>query len=128
MATFRRIFGDDINTPYFYEYDSEELADDTTVYTDYVEFTAVAPQKYLDEKNNLKNTGFNEMFAEIKSVMNSVGFTYNSGVSDVSGGLSGKSDRKMVFSYGDKLTIVMTNNHTRYFCLSVYNFGDYNVG
>ena len=128
MATFRRIFGDDINTPFFYEYDSEELADDTTVYTDYVKFTSVAPQKYLDEKNNLTNTGFNEMFAEIKSVMNSVGFTYNSGVSAVSGGLSGKADRKMVFSYGDKLTIVMTNNHTRYFWLSVYNFGDYNVG
>lgn len=128
MATFRRIFGDDINTPFFYEYDSEELADDTTVYTDYVKFTSVAPQKYLDEKNNLTKTGFNEMFAEIKSVMNSVGFTYNSGVSDVSGGLSGKADRKMVFSYGDKLTIVMTNNHTRYFWLSVYNFGDYNVG
>lgn len=128
MATFRKIFGDYINTPYFFDYNTEELADGSKAYTDYVSFTAQAPKKYLDDKSNLTNDGFNDMFANIKTVMQNAGFTYNSGVSDVSGGVNGNSDRKMVFSIQDKLTIVITNNHTRHFWISVFNFGDYNIG
>lgn len=123
MSALREIFGDSVNA--FFSYNSETLADGTTAYTDYINLTAQAPAAYLDNKNNLQ-AGFGEFFNKIKTVLESAGFTYNSGISDITGGVLGTSDRKMVFS-SDKLTIAITNNHTRYCWIYIYNYGDYPI-
>lgn len=123
MSTLREIFGDTINA--FFSYKDETLADGTKVYTDYIDLTAQAPAMYLDEKGNLQ-AKFGELFNKIKTVMSNAGFTYNTGVSDITGGVLGTLDRKMVFS-NDKLTIAFTNNHTRHFWIYIYNYGDYPI-
>ena len=123
MNSLREIFGDSINA--FFGYKSETLTDGTTAYTDYINLTAQAPAEYLDDKNNLQ-AGFGEFFDKIKTVLQNAGFTYNAGVSDITGGERGTSDRKMVFS-SDKLTIAITNNHTRHCWIYIYNYGDYPI-
>lgn len=123
MDTLREIFGDGIYA--FFSYDSEKLANGSYHYTDYISLTTQAPSEYLDDKGNLQ-ASFGTFFAKVKSVMEKAGFTYNSGVSDISGGETGKLDRKMVFS-NDKLTIAITNNHTRHCRLYIYNYGDYPI-
>ena len=123
MDTLREIFGDGIYA--FFSYDSEKLANGSYAYTDYISLTTQAPSEYLDDKGNLQ-ASFGTFFDKVKSVMEKAGFTYNSGVSDISGGETGKLDRKMVFS-NDKLTIAITNNHTRHCRLYIYNYGDYPI-
>ena len=134
VSDFRRIFednlylaGDTNDVLGFLDYKTEELADGTEKYTDYVTWVAKAPKKYLDENGALYGDGFNALFAQLNSVMIGLGYTYNSGVSDLTGGASGTIDKKAVYSVEGKLTIVFTLARNARIDIDVYNYGDYKI-
>lgn len=134
VSDFRRIFednlylaGDTNDVLGFFDYKTEELADGTEKYTDYVTWVAKAPKKYLDENGALYGDGFNALFAQLNSVMIGLGYTYNSGVSDLTGGASGTIDKKAVYSVEGKLTIVFTLARNARIDIDVYNYGDYKI-
>lgn len=123
MSTFRQIFGDNIYTPYFFDYDTEELADGTKRYTDFVSFTAQAPKEYLDEKGNLSDEKFTELLAKMKTAFENcseLGIEFSPSNSDYTGGVNGTSDRNVVFA-NTNYTIKFNNNHTKYFWIEIYN-------
>ena len=133
-SAFRRIFDDNLNLAGdtngilgFFDYKTEELADGTEKYTDFVTWTASAPDEYLDEKGALYGDGFNSFFARMNSVMQNLGYTYNSGVSDLTGGASGTLDKKAVYSIEGKLTIVYEIGRNNRVDVDVYNYGDYKI-
>lgn len=96
-------------------------------YTDFVTWTASAPDEYLDEKGALYGDGFNSFFARMNSVMQNLGYTYNIGVSDLTGGASGTLDKKAVYSIEGKLTIVYEIGRNNRVDVDVYNYGDYKI-
>lgn len=135
MSDFRRIFEDNINMAgdtndvlSFFEYKREVLPDGTEEFTDFVTWTASAPDDYVDENGALYGDGFNSFFERLNSVMQNLGYTFNSGVSDLSGGTYGTLDRKAVYSIEGKLTIVYIIGRNNRVDVDVYNFGDYNIG
>lgn len=128
MATFRQIFGDNIYTPYFFEYDETTLANGTKEYTDFVSFTAQAPKDYLDEKNNLSDAKFTELVAKMTSAFENagLGITMSTVNTDYSGGANGTSDRWVAFA-NENYIISINNNHTKYFWIEIHNIGDWTL-
>ena len=63
----------------------------------------------------------------MNSVMQNLGYTYNSGVSDLTGGASGTLDKKAVYSIEGKLTIVYEIGRNNRVDIDVYNYGDYKI-
>lgn len=128
MATFRQIFGDNIYTPYFFEYDEKTLADGSKSYIDFVSFTAQAPKEYLDEKNNLSDAKFTELLAKMTSAFENagLGITYSAANSDYSGGAKGTSDRWVAFA-NDTYIISINNNHTKYFWIEIHKVGEWTL-
>lgn len=134
-SAFRRIFDDNLNLAGdtneilgFFDYNTEVLPDESVKYTDFVTWTASAPDEYLDEKGALYGDGFNSFFERMNSEMQNLGFTFNSSVSDLTGGASGTLDKKAVYSIEGKLTIVYVIGRNNRVDVDVYNFGDYNIG
>lgn len=128
MATFRQIFGDNIYTPYFFEYDEKELADGSKSYIDYVSFTAQAPKQYLDDKNNLSDAQFTVLLSVMKSAFENagLGITYSEANSDYSGGAKGTSDRWVAFA-NETYIISINNNHTKYFWIEIHKVGEWTL-
>ncbi len=128
MSTFRQIFGDNIYTPYFFDYDEKTLANGTKEYIDFVSFTAQAPQKYLDDKNNLSDEQFTKLLEVMTSAFKScnLGIEYSGVNSDYSGGTNGTSDRWVAFA-NDNYIISINNNHTRYFWIEIHKLGDWTL-
>lgn len=128
MATFRQIFGDNIYTPYFFEYDVTELADGSKQYTDYVFFTAQAPAEYLDDKGNLSDAKFLELYAKMISAFEgaNLGITASASNTDYTGGTIGQSDRWVAFA-NDNIIISLNNNHTKYFWIEIHKLGDWTL-
>lgn len=134
LSDFRKIFDDNVNMAGdtndilgFYDFNHEELADGTDKYTDFVTWTASAPDEYLDANGALYGDGFNAFYARLNNVMVNLGYTYNSGVSDVTGGESGTIDKKLVYSVEGKLVIVYTVGRNNRVDVDVYNWKDYSV-
>jgi len=134
LSDFRRIFDDNINMAGdtndilgFFDFKTEELADGTERYTDFVTWTASAPKQYLDENGALYGDGFNDFFTRLNSVMVNLGYTFNSGNSDLTGGVAGTLDKKAVYSIEGKLTIVYEFGRNNRVDIDVYNFGDYKL-
>lgn len=128
MSTFRQIFGDNIYTPYFFEYDEKTLANGTKQYVDYVSFTAQAPQEYLDDKNNLSDAEFTKLLAKMTSAFTNcdLDISFSAANSDYSGGLNGTSDRWVAFA-NENYIISIQNNHTKYFWIEIHKLGDWTL-
>ncbi len=128
MSTFRQIFGDNIYTPFFYDYDVNELADGSKEYIEFVTFTAQTPAEYLDDKGNLSDAKFLELYAKMLTAFESANLNITASASntDYSGGAIGQSDRWVAFA-NDNYIISMSNNHTKYFWIEIHKLGDWTL-
>lgn len=116
------LFGDYLNGPFYNWRSVGTDADGKDINHGYMSITTSSTE-YDD---NGKMTNYEELAGQIKSVMESQGFTLSVANSDTTGGETGRSNRYLTFIKGD-VQIVFENNGTKYFWIYFYQTGDWTL-
>ena len=116
------LFGDYLNGPFYNWRSVGTDADGKDINHGYMSITTSSTE--YDE--NGKITNYEELAGQIKSVMESQGFTLSVANSDTTGGETGRSNRYLTFIKGD-VQIVFENNGTKYFWIYFYQTGDWTL-
>lgn len=120
-TTFMEIFGDNLSGPFGEDKTAKNANGDDVFYR---WFSMTARSTEFDE--NAKVTNFEEIVEKADAAFAKVGLVKNRALTDITGGASGRSDRKLVYQ-NETVTVVIENNFTKNFWVYVYRTSDYNA-
>lgn len=123
-SVFTDIFGDNLFVPGL-DWKTEYASDGTeTGYRDYMSFTMSYDKS--DENSKILQSDYQELMQKLETALNALGYTKSSSNSNTEKDplLGGSRYATFINSSAD-IQIVIENNYTRYFWVSVYHMGDW---
>ncbi|MGN1041878.1 MAG: hypothetical protein ACI4SK_00165 [Christensenellales bacterium] len=121
---FFEIFGDNLYRP---GYDwNEKTQGDVVTYIEHFDFTLAYDR--CDENAKIYQEDYDNIIAQLKTKLGALGFTFSESNSNVEKNVLEGGSRYATFNNGDTgVQIVIENNFTRYFWVSMYNIGDWTL-